>query len=233
MFAPATLLPLTVDVFADIACPWCHVGERHLSRALADLQAEQPGRAVVRRWHPFLLQPDLPPDGEPWAAFAARKFGSPEAAASAFRHVAQAGAAAGIAFDFERMPKAPSTERAHRLVLAGGTRAFDVAHRLFQAYFEEAEDVTDAETLVRLGIDAGLNAADARRALDDPDLGARVAASLGAARRLGVTGVPFVLFGQRVGVSGAQPAGVLRQAIDKADDLADAMRATAGGDGEG
>lgn len=233
MFAPANLLPLTVDVFADIACPWCHVGERHLSRALADLQAEQPRRAVVRRWHPFLLQPDLPPGGEPWADFAARKFGSPENAASAFRHVAQAGAAVGIDFDFERMPKAPNTERAHRLVLAGGDRAFDVAHRLFRAYFEEAEDVTDPDTLVRLGADAGLDEDAARHALTDPDLGARVTAAVGAARRLGITGVPFVLFGQRVGVSGAQPASVLRQALDKADELADATRQSAGGDGEG
>ena len=223
MFAPATLLPLTLDVFADIACPWCHVGERHLATALAGLLEDQPGRVVVRRWHPFQLQPGLPERGEAWPAFAARKFGSPEQAASAFQHAARAGAAAGIAFDFARMPVAPNTERAHRLVLAGSSgtadRAFDVAHRLFRAYFEEAEDITDPDTLVRLGVDAGLDESDARAALTDDTLAARVAAAMGTAQRLGITGVPFVLVGQRVGVSGAQPPGVLRQAIDKADDL--------------
>ncbi len=231
MFVPPTLLPLTVDVFADLSCPWCYIGERHLRRALADVLAEQPGRPLVRRWHPFLLRPSMPREGRPWADFEADTFGSPDRAADAYRRVAEAGSVVGIDFAFDRLATAPNTRAAHRVVLAAGERAFEVAHRLFQAHFEEGEPIGDDETLVRLAADAGLDEATARAALVDAGLDAEIDASMGRARRLNVTGVPFVLLGQRVGVPGAQTAGVFRHAIEKADELAGETRAAAGGDG--
>ena len=231
MFVPPTLLPLTVDVFADLSCPWCYIGERHLKAALVDVLAEQPGRPLVQRWHPFLLRPDLPREGRPWADFEVETFGSAERAADAYRRVAGAGAAFGLDFAFDRLATAPNTRTAHRVVLAAGDRAFEVAHRLFRAHFEEGEAIGDDETLVRLAADAGLDEATTRAALTDAALDVEIDASMGRARRLNVSGVPFVLIGQRVGVPGAQTAGVFRHAIDKADELADETRTAAGGDG--
>jgi predicted DsbA family dithiol-disulfide isomerase len=72
--------PILIDVYADIACPWCYIGERRLARALA----ERPELRAERRWRPFQLQPGLPAAGLPWAAFVEQKFGGADRAAQAF-----------------------------------------------------------------------------------------------------------------------------------------------------
>ena len=101
---------MTLDLFSDIACPWCSIGEAHLREALAD----GPGAEV--RWRPFQLQPGLPPGGASKEAFFPTKFGGEAQMEAAFAHVAGAGAAAGVPFDFSRLAGAPNTRDAHRVV---------------------------------------------------------------------------------------------------------------------
>lgn len=77
-----------IDVFSDLSCPWCYIGERRLDRALLlrpDVEAEW-------HWRPFLLQPDLPEQGIPWAAFVESKFGGMERARPMFERVTAVGA---------------------------------------------------------------------------------------------------------------------------------------------
>ena len=103
---------MTIDVFADIACPWCYIGEANLAAALA----QRPGLAVQRRWRPFQLQPDLPRTGGP-PDLLEKKFGGKAPLEAAYARVTEAGAAAGLTFDFARLAGAPNTVDAHRLVL--------------------------------------------------------------------------------------------------------------------
>jgi predicted DsbA family dithiol-disulfide isomerase len=141
---------LAIDVWADVACPWCWIGDRRLDAALQRLRAEHPGLAVEHRWRPFQLQPGLPARGVPWAEFAREKFGGVDTMQAAFGHVAAAGASAGLDYRFDRMTVAPNTAAAHRLILhagragdaAGadadpGMRELAMADRLFRAYFTE------------------------------------------------------------------------------------------------
>ena len=214
---PAELPALTLDLFSDIACPWCYVGERRLAEALR----QRPGVRVERRWHPFLLQPDLPRTGVPWAAFAAEKFGGAERTAAMYRHMRSAGEPAGIAFDFEAMPVAPNTRDAHRLILAasdalGAEAGFVLADRLFRAYFEEGQNVSDADTLARLAAETGLPEPDARAVLASDAFARDIDESVAAAARIGVTGVPFYIVGRRYAVSGAQPPAAFLDVIDRA-----------------
>ena len=206
---------MTLDVFSDIACPWCSIGEAHLVRAVA----ARPGVAFEVRWQPFQLQPGLPQGtSAPRDAFFEAKFGGRGAMEAAFAHVAAAGAAVGVPFDFSRLAGAPNTADAHRIVLLGAThgRAFAVARALFDAYFAQGRDVGDAVTLVAIAAAAGLPETEARDVLAGDRFRAEVDESQRLAAQVGVTGVPLVVVDGRLGVSGAQPPEALLAAFDQA-----------------
>src|SRR4051794_13303608 len=207
--------PLAVDVFADIACPWCFIGKRRLERALAGLAVP----AEVR-WHAFMLQPDLPPEGAPAREFFTQKFGGdPDAV---FARVVEEGRSEGIAFDFGAMPKAPNTMLAHRAVALAAEQsraAQDAAEEaLFSAYFEHGADVTDAtavlDALRAAGVPADLDVLAAGLATGG---GAEtVGADLRVAAEIGVTAVPTFIADHRYGVPGALPPDQLRRLLNHA-----------------
>ena len=205
---------MIIDVYADVVCPWCYIGERRLERALA----ERPGLWVERRWRPFQLQPAMPAGGVPWAEFARRKFGGVERAGAAFAQVVAAGAEDGIRFAFDHVASAPNTVDAHRLILwAGGHgRQWETAEALFAAYFEGGRDLNNLDHLVAVAESAGLDPAAARAHLASDEGRADVAASQEEATQLGISGVPFFVFDDRYALSGAQPVAVFLQALDAA-----------------
>ncbi len=205
---------VTLDLFSDIACPWCYVGEARLEQAM-----EQTGIRVERRWHPFQLQPDMPPDTR-WMDFAPGKFGGVERMKSAFSHVVSAGAENGITFDFEQMPYAPNTMDAHRLILwaqdtAGTEPAFALAHALYEAYFSDARHIGDPSVLADIAGETGLDRAAAVAHLATDKGRAVVTASQTEAQRLGVSGVPFFVLNGRHALSGAQPVDVFVRALEQ------------------
>ena len=205
---------MTVDVYADIACPWCYIGEANLRAALD----ARPHLGVERRWRPFQLQPGLPREGAPRDAFFERKFGGREAMDAAFGHVTRAGREAGVTFRFDRLAGAPNTTDAHRLVLLGETygRAFETADALFEGYFAEGRDLNDAQDIIAIAEHAGIPGADARALLGDDRFEAEVERSQAVAAQAGISGVPLYLFGDRFALSGAQPVAAFVQALDRA-----------------
>jgi predicted DsbA family dithiol-disulfide isomerase len=207
--------PFTVDVVSDVVCPWCFIGKRHLEAALAGLPELD---EVVVRWHPFELNPDLPPDGVDRRQYLEAKFGGPARAAQVYERVREAGAAAGLAFDFDAIARQPNTRDAHRLIAwaqAGGD-AEALVERLFRAYFLEGRFVGDRDTLVALAHEAGLDAAAARGWLDAGTGTDEIGHAEVRARELGITGVPFFIFDGRVALSGAHPPETMREAIRQA-----------------
>ena len=205
---------LVIDVYADVVCPWCWIGERRLARALA----ERPDLRVERRWRPFQLRPELPREGASWDEFKRQTFGSEARARAAFAHVAAAGADVDVRFDFDRVAHAPNTVDAHRVIVlaAGAGREWDVVERLFAAHFTEGANLGDRAQLSALASEAGMDAASVRAHLETDDGVAEVSASQREARALGVTGVPFVVLDGRYAVAGAQPLEVFRRALHTA-----------------
>lgn len=204
--------PLTVDIVSDIVCPWCFIGKRHLEAALAQLP--DTGGAVVR-WHPFELNPELPPEGVERKHYLEAKFGGPERAAQIYARVRDAGERAGIGFDFAAITRQPNTREAHLLIAwaqANGD-ADALVERLFRAYFLDGRDLTNRETLVALAGEAGVDPAAARNWLESGRGLQQIAQAEGRARELGITGVPFFIFDGRVGLSGAHPPDTIRDAI--------------------
>ena len=203
---------MLIDVYSDVVCPWCYIGEKRLSRALAarpDLEAEV-------RWRPFQLQPDMPEGGVPWAAFSREKFGGEGGAEAAFSHVSAAGEGDGIRFDFGRVARAPNTVDAHRLILfAGGYgMQWELADALFRAYFTEGKNLNAHEELAQVASSVGLDAEEVREYFAGDEGASQVRSSQEEARRLGITGVPFYVFDGRYALYGAQPVGVFGEALD-------------------
>lgn len=208
------MMEIQIDLFADIACPWCYIGESRLAKALAD----RPDLQVTWRWNPYQLQPDMPPGGMPWEQFAAAKFGAPDQAAAMFEQVRQVGADEGLELNFQRISHAPNTADAHRLILhaAGQGSAREMAEALFHAYFGEGENVSDGDVLTRVAADVGLDAAEVERMLASGEGLEDVSASQENAARLGISGVPFYIFNGRIALSGAQPVETFTRAIEMA-----------------
>lgn len=196
-------MPITLDVWSDLVCPWCFIGKRRLETALA----HEPADAVEVRWHAFQLQPDIPVEGVDAEPYFRAKFGSAEQVGEMQRRVAAVAAGEGLAFDFAAQRRAPNTLLAHRAVkLAPDPDA--AIEVLFRAHFEEGEDIGDRDTVLRLvdGIDA--EALDAGAGAD------AVANDLAAAAEIGVNGVPFFVAGGRVALSGAHEPELLRRLLD-------------------
>lgn len=217
--------PIRIDLWADIACPWCYLGVRRLDAALAGSSED-----VVVRHRPFMLNPDLPAEGVPMAGYLEALMGSAEAVADGHARLAALGAEAGIAYDFPAVTKAPNTRLVHHLLVSydGDPRQHAVELALYSAYFERGLDVTDAVTLVEVTAEVtGESADDVRARLDAPMTDLDAAFALG--RELGIRAVPtFIadagadidpvvgLSAAAVAVQGAQPEEVLRQVLAEA-----------------
>lgn len=221
-------MPIQIDIVSDVVCPWCFIGKRHLEQALATYRERHPEAPSPEvRWHPFQLNPQLPAAGVPRAQYTAAKFGGPERAKEIYARVGAAGARAGIAFAFDRITVQPNTIDAHRLMHRATENGIQdaMAESLFRGYFFEGRDFTDRETLSELAQRAGMGAEDARRYLDSDQDRALIVEQDEHARRIGVEGVPFFIFNQRLAVSGAQPAEMLVEVMERAEAQTEAAAA--------
>jgi predicted DsbA family dithiol-disulfide isomerase len=207
---------MRIDIWSDVVCPWCYIGKRRLEAALAEFP-----HPVDVYWHSFELDPSAPVSREgSYEERLAEKYGVPvqEAAAMTARMTAAA-AEDGLDFRFD-LARPGNTFAAHQLLHLAAERGVQDAlkERLLRATFTEGEPIADVDTLVRLGAEAGLDADEARAVLTDSRFADDVRADEEQARRLGISGVPFFVVDERYGVSGAQPAAVLRQVLQRAWD---------------
>lgn len=199
-----------IDVVSDVVCPWCFVGKRRLEQALT----LTPDISATIVWRPFQLDGSIPKGGMPREDYLNRKFGSGRAK-DMYRRLEQIGEEVGIAFAFEKIRISPNTLDAHRLLrwaqTAGTQNA--VKERLLTLFFIEGEDIGDHGLLADVGAANGLERAVVERLLAGEADEAEVLEDIAAAQRMGISGVPFFIFNNKVGASGAQPAEVLAQGI--------------------
>ncbi len=204
---------LTIDVVSDVVCPWCYIGKRKLETALEQARTAGLPEPEVR-WHPFQLNPDMPLGGVSRKSYLDDKFGGVERAAEIYARVKAAGKAAGLDLDIDGIARQPNTLAAHALLAfaqqQGTGFGNDVNERLFKAYFIENRFIGDVDVLVDIAQAAGLDPDAARAFVSDPQQLEQVAAADAQSRQMGISGVPFFIFNQKVAVSGAQdPANLL------------------------
>jgi predicted DsbA family dithiol-disulfide isomerase len=204
-------LQIPVDLIGDVASPECLIG-LHMIRTVV---ASTPGLAVDIRWHPFQIDPDLPPEGLDRGVYLKEKYGSANEAREALAGLAETGREFGLAFAFDRIRRQPNTLEAHRIVRFA--RDFNLGitlvEALFGAFFLNGQDIGDRAVLLAIATSSGL---DARRAADflagAGDLEG-LNQELTGFRALGVEDVPrFVIAGKKT-ISGVIPA----------EDFADAL----------
>lgn len=209
---------LRVDIWSDIACPWCYVGKRRLEAALARFPHRDQVEVV---WRAFELDPSAPRERDRDVSYAgrlAKKYGTTEAQASAMiQRMTDVAAADGLDFRFDRI-RPGNTFDAHRLLhLAGERGAQDaVKERFLRAYMTEGEPIGDPATLARLAVEAGLDADEVQGVLSSDTYAQEVRADEREAAALGISGVPFFAVARRYGVSGAHPAEQLLTVLERA-----------------
>lgn len=214
-------MPVIVDVWSDVVCPWCHIGHASLERAIA----QRPPGSVIVRPRAFQLDPSIPPEGITVAQYAETKFGSAQALQEGRPRLLEAAGPTGAVFGDEPTHM-PNTRIAHRAVALIAERALPAAlpaHRaLLRARHEEGAALADAEEIAAVLEAAGVvqEAAPVAEALADPTAGeAQVRADLELAAQLEVSGVPFFVAGGRAGATGAQPPEVLGELLRRGAEL--------------
>ena len=202
-----------IDIFSDVVCPWCYVGERRLRTAME----QRPNLAFERSWQPFQLRPEMPVEGADWKQLIDEKFGGSERANEMFAHLTELGKEEGIELAFDRIASAANTSNAHRLILfaAGQGREWEAANALYRAYFTEGKNLNDLDDLVAAVETTGLDPAATRRFLQTGEGVSEVQQSQATANQLGVSGVPFFIFNNQYAVSGAQPSELFLEIFDK------------------
>jgi predicted DsbA family dithiol-disulfide isomerase len=210
-------MPVTVDVVSDVVCPWCFIGKRHLEQALRLWRARHLGLRAEVRWYAFELNPGLPAGGVDRQSYLAEKFGGAARAREIYARVEAAGRRAGVPFDFAAMRVQPNTTDAHRLIVWAGTqgRQDAMVEALFRGFFLDRSDLTSGAVLAALAGEAGLDCAAAAAVLASDAYRDDVRAQEAMARRMGVQGVPFFVFGRRLALSGAQPPEVILEAMEE------------------
>ena len=220
---------MTIDVWSDIACPYCYIGKHHLEAALERFPHKD---QVQLTWHSFELDPDTPVDvKENLYERIGRKYGvSVGQAKTMTQRSAASGAAAGLTIDFDNV-KPTNTHDAHRLIHLAATvgKQTEMHERLFKAYFTEGKNIGQKEALQSLAQEVGI---DATGLLNTDAYADEVRKDELAAESIGIRGVPFFVFDHKYAVSGAQPVDIFVQTLQKVwDETQPAVSSEVKGDG--
>lgn len=208
---------MKVEIWSDVVCPWCYVGKRRFEAALARFP-HRSDVAVV--WRSFELDPSAPSSWEGQGGYAerlARKYGkSVDAAQQMMDQMTAVAASLGVHFDFGAS-RTGNTFDAHRLLHLAAQRGVqnELKESLLKATFGEGLPIADAQALAKIATDVGLDEAEVREVLASNRYADEVRADERRAQAYGITGVPFFVFDEKYGVSGAQDAETLLEVLQK------------------
>ncbi|SMR71832.1 Predicted dithiol-disulfide isomerase, DsbA family [Aliiroseovarius halocynthiae] len=203
---------IRLDIFSDPICPWCYIGKTRLDFALES----RPDHPFQVHWHPFQLNPEMPPEGMDRRAYLEGKFGGKEKAVKAYLPVIEEAAASGLDINLEAIKRTPNTMNAHRLIHWAGLEGKQnaIVDRLFRGYFVDGKDIGQADVLCDIAAGAGMDADMVKRLLDSSSDASDLLARDMDARHKGVNSVPTFLIANQHVVPGAQPIKLWQQVID-------------------
>lgn len=194
-----------IDVISDITCPWCYIGKKRLEKAVEELSDSV---KFTIEYHPFELNPHIPPEGFDQREFLINKFGSPDHYERTTGQVTQIAAQEGLTFNFEKQTVMPNTRRLHALMLfaKGKGKQLHLVDSFFKAYFTDGIDLSRAENIVKFAYEIGMERAEAETVIADDRSMTLIAEAEKNVQSLGINAVPFYILNSKYGVSGAQPA---------------------------
>ena len=207
---------MKIEIWSDVACPWCYIGKRRFEAALAGFPHRD---AVEVKWRSYQLDPTLPEhyDGTELDYLSTRKGLAPQQVSQMFEHVATQAKGEGLDYRFDKVVVANSFT-AHRLIhLAAAHGKQDAAkERLLSDHFEHGQDIGSQEYLTALGQDLGLDSTEVAELFSTDKYADDVRFDFEEARALGISGVPFFVIDRKFGLSGAQPSETFAAALNQA-----------------
>lgn len=215
--------PIRIDVWSDVACPWCYIGKRQMEAGISAFSKTDGTPGVQVQFHSFQLDPGMPDDFEGSAAeHLARHKGIREEHAKTMQdHVANLAADVGLTYDFATLQPA-NTLAAHQLLHLAARHGvqIEVKERLMRAHFTEGRHIGRIDELADIGAEAGIDRDTVTEALTSGAFLPAVQADLEQAATTGIRGVPFFVIDGRYGISGAQPVETFTRVLA---DVADAV----------
>ena len=204
---------IRIDIVSDVVCPWCIIGFKQLQRALGELGDEVESDL---HWHPFELNPQMPPEGQDVREHLAQKYGTTTAQSHAARtRLTQIAESLGFEFRYSDAMRICNTFRAHQLLHWAGEQGkqTDLELSLFESYFSREENVDDLDVLVAAAGRAGLDEELARAVMTD----GRYADGVREEQRFwlskGIHAVPSFILDGRYLIPGAQDPDVFVAAL--------------------
>ncbi|MDQ0822894.1 putative DsbA family dithiol-disulfide isomerase [Arthrobacter sp. V4I6] len=225
---------MKIEIWSDVACPWCYIGKRRFETALAAFPHRD---SVEVMWRSYQLDPTLPDhyEGTELDYLSTRKGMAPDQVSGMFEHVAAQAKGEGLNYRFEDVVVANSFT-AHRLIhLAAAHSKQDAAkERLLSDHFEHGKDIGNQDYLTSLGLDLGIDAGEVAELFSTDKYAADVRQDFEDGRALGINGVPFFVIDRKFGLSGAQPADTFTAALEQAWQASNPLvLVNASGDGGG
>lgn len=205
-----------IDVWSDVACPFCYLGRATLKQALAKFEHAD---EVEVRFRSFQLNPEAPTEAtQDVYDYLSAKYGiSREQAVSQNQQIVARGTELGVEFNMDQV-QMTNTGTAHRLLhlaLADGKQD-ELCGRLFKAYFTDGLNIADPGVLIQLATEVGLSSSAATQVVEGVGFQNEVNADLNQARAYGITGVPFFVINEKYAISGAQPESIFTEVLNKA-----------------
>lgn len=206
---------MKVDIWSDIRCPFCYVGKKKFEKALEDFSHSE---KIEVTWHSFQLDPNLKtqPETNPYEYFSKAKGISTTQAKAMHEHAKNAGKEIGIDFNFDDS-KVANSFKGHLLIQLAKTKglANEIEEALFQAQFITGQNIDDENVLLEIGKSVGLTAEEIQNAFTSEEMAHAVSQDGLMARQLGINSVPFFVFNDKYGVSGAQQPEHFQEVLKK------------------
>ncbi|MGN6148929.1 MAG: DsbA family oxidoreductase [Rhizomicrobium sp.] len=211
-FLCGSVTAMQIDIVSDTVCPWCFIGKRRLEKALA----LRPDIEFDIRWRAYRLDPSIPPEGVDRKEYMRAKFGDNPNRQAMQEALKQAGESEDIAFAFDRILRSPNTLDSHRLIRWSATAGVqnEIVERLFEAYFEQGRDIGNADVLIEIAAEAGMDSATVADLLENGADRTLIENEDALAHRLGISGVPTFIFQNKYMISGAHDPEQLVRVID-------------------
>ncbi len=211
--------PIRIDVWSDVACPWCYIGKRNLESGMIAFTASEHAVPLELEYHSFELAPDTPVEftGSEVEFLMNHRGVSAEQAQAMIDRVVGIAGSAGLEYDYDALQHT-NTIKAHQLLHYAHERGIqlEMKERLLSAYFVEGRHVGRVEDLADLAAEMGLDRSDVVRSLNADEYLEAVRADMAQARQYGINGVPYFVIDGRYGISGAQPPEVFVEVLSRA-----------------
>lgn len=201
---------LTIDIIGDVTCPWCFLGKRLIDAVVVSM----PRLSVELRWHPFEIEPELPPAGMDYLSHLVAEVDTSKVAV-ALGKMAKAGREFGLDLDIGNLPRLRNSFAAHRLIRYASDRDVQpkVVEHLFQAHFCERRDISDLAVLCDVAAHSLLDPKTVSAFLRSDEGAVALRREIKDTRKSGVDLVPHFTFGGTIEVVGLQSADVFADAL--------------------